>query len=129
MFDIESQAILLGGKSGPVDISDFIDLVDRNRRVDSINWYRHTSDGNLGHLCTIAVGNPELGDARNVSTPVIPEFTEFIDRKNRVGIRGRGWRMLLSIFIHDGWIYPTNEIRKWLGDPMWEKAREAGPCR
>ena len=129
MWTEEDAAILYGGKSGPIDISDFINLVDRNRRVDSINWRRERLDKQLSHLVTITVGNPLDGDARNVPTPTIPEFTDFIDKQNRVGIYCRGWRMLLILFISDGWIYPTQEIRKWLGGPMWDHARLASTCR
>ena len=129
MFDIESAAVLLGGKAGPMDTGHLIELVDRNRRVDSIAWRRERNDEALSHLCTITVGDPALGDARNVPAPQVPEFTQFIDRENRVGIHCRGWRSLLTIFIMDGWIYPSQEIRKWLGDPMWTSAREVSTCR
>lgn len=123
MFGYETPLVLLGGKSGPMDISDFIDLVDRNRRVDSISW-RRGKDGNaLSHLCSIHVGPIEAGDARNVATPQVPEFTDFIDKERQVGIRARGWRMLLVLFIQDGWIYPSHEIRRWLGDMTWDYAR------
>ena len=129
MFDVATPRVLLGGKSGPMDISDFIDLVDRNKRVDGINWKRGKAGNALSHLCSIHVGAIEDGEARNVPTPVIPEFTDYINKDARIGIRARGWRMLLMLFIQDGWVYPSQEMRKWLGDPMWDAARMVAPCR
>ncbi len=129
MFDLTTPAVLLGGKSGPIDISDFIDLVDRSRRANSISWKRGASGNVLSHLCSCHIGGPEDGEVRNVSTPTIPEFTEFLDRENRMGIRARGWRQLLMLFVADGWVYPTQEIRKWLGDPMWDVARLSSTAR
>jgi len=126
MFDETASRVALGGKSGPVDISDFIDLVDRNRRATSINWHRDTGSGPLGHLCTIVIGNPDNGDARNVATPTIPEFTQTV---NGEWIVARGWRMLLTLFLEAGWIYPTAEIHRWLGPPTFDYARSISPCR
>lgn len=129
MFDDESAAVLLGGKSGPMDTGHFIELVNRNKRVDNVRWQRDSKAEQISHLCTITVGDPAAGDARNVPTPSIPEFTQFIDKEARVGIVCRGWRSLLSMFILDGWLYPSGEIRQWLGDPMWDQARRFSPCR
>jgi hypothetical protein len=123
VFDIATPRVYLGGKSGPMDIADFIDLVDRNKRVDNLNWRRDSKARQLSHLCTLFNGHPEWGDARNVPSPVVPEFTQFIDEENRMGIFCRGWRSLLMLFIADRWIYPSHEIRKWLGGPMWDAAR------
>lgn len=123
MFDVTTPRVYLGGKSGPMDISDFIDLVDRNKRVDGLHWRRDSKARQLSHLCTLFRGDPRDGDARNVPTPQVPEFTDFIDRENLIGIRCRGWRALLMIFIADKWIYPTPEIRSWLGGVMWDAAR------
>ena len=129
MWTEKDPAISLGGKSGPIDTSDFIELVNRNRRAENLNWRRELNEKALSHLVTLTVGNPLDGDARNVPTPRIPEFTDYLNKKTQVGIYCRGWRMLLMLFIADGWIYPTQEIRKWLGDSMWDSARLASPCR
>lgn len=129
MFDTTTPRVLLGGKSGPMDITDFIDLVDRNKRRDDLNWKRGYAGNALSHLCSLHAGPIEAGDARNVPTPQVPEFTDFIDKRNNLGIRARGWRALLMLFIVDGWIYPSQEIRKWLGDPMWDQARLVSTCR
>ncbi|RLA17632.1 MAG: hypothetical protein DRQ56_08920 [Gammaproteobacteria bacterium] len=128
MWSPEDAAILMGGRSGPMDTSDFIELVNRNKRAEGVSWRRERFDDCLSHLVTCTVGDPLEGNARNVSTPSIPEFTDFLDKKTRVGIFCRGWRHLLLLFVTDGWIYPSQEVRKWLGDSMWDTARWAGPC-
>ena len=129
MFEAETPQVILGGKSGPMETSQLIEIVDRNKRVDGIGWRRDRTDAGLSHLCTISVGNPDLGDSRNVATPSIPEFTEFYDKANNIGIVCRGWRQLLLLFVADGWVYPSQEIERWLGAPMSAYARSLSPCR
>lgn len=68
----------------------------------------------------MSVGDPNLGDSRNVPTPSVPEFTDFAPGG---WIIGRGWRHLLMLFIQDGWVYPSAEIRRWLGNLMTDYAR------
>jgi hypothetical protein len=112
-----------------MDTSTFIEIVNRARRVEDIKWHADVPARLLNGLCTITVGNPDLGDARNVATPVIPEFADFVDPENRVGIRARGWRELFVLFLIDGWISPTSEVRSWLGNMMTEYARGLSPCK
>lgn len=127
MFDTSVPRVILGGKSGPMSTGQFADIVRRNQRVEDLHFRYNSRKGDaLEHLCTVFWGNPNDGEARNVPRPVVPEFS---DTKENGWVVCRGWRALFTLLVQDGWIYPSGEIRKWLGDPMWIHARSASPCR
>lgn len=128
MITRETPRVVLGGRNGPMDTAYFRDMIDRAKRVENVKWHADVPARFLNGLCTITVGDPRMGDAYNVATPVIPEFAVFRDPENRIGIEARGWRELLVLMIKDGWINATGEVRSWLGHPMTDYARSLSPC-
>ena len=118
------------GRHGSIYIGEFEELVKRNAFAPwmlnffKTRWGRH--NGAPADTCTLAYGNPWLGDLRNVPIPDIPENT--VMARDGKHIKHRGWRTLLKFMCQDKWLKPTEEVRELLGTADFEEARKGYGC-
>lgn len=133
------------GKSGPMPISEFQDLIHRNAYKPNIRWISSrwgARNGAPDGTCTMLVGawlpvrntnervfqtvHRDHVGAYNVPTPVVPEFTD-VDPESQE-ILARGWRGLLPWLIADRVIRPSPEIETWLGHREFDSAVRGLGC-
>lgn len=112
-----------------MDTSDFVELAYRNAyQPANIRFLRNRWGAYHGlptTICTMVVGDSADGNARNIPTPQIPEYT--VDRDDGE-ILHRGWKDLIVMMIRDRTLRPSRELEKILGKDLFDRARKGLGC-
>lgn len=124
------------GHRGPLEITDLIELVDRNKYKPNVRWITGEgarANGSPSQIATCLVGSwitntyggmsQEHVTNYNVTTPFIPEHTIINGKTGRVD--ARGWRDIVTEMVCDRVIRPSREVEKILGREATDSARRS----
>lgn len=114
---------VLGGRSGAVSLSDFIDLVHRHAYLP-FSIHRTAVGGHAAWMpkdaLTIMFGDYEAGSYYTLRTESVPEFNTSAHQKGMSdGDTKLGWKSLLSQMLQNRHIRPSRELREFMGEHLW----------
>lgn len=119
------------GRSGSVSLSDFIELVQRNSYLPtSLHRTKYKAHAQFlpDDTLTLMFGQVDDGVWFTLRTNDMPEWNERIKRKNLGDKRGTlklGWKVLIYQLIADKMVRPTEEVKEFCGDELFNLAVKA----